>query len=210
MIEYDNTPWGIGKSVPQEFINTFNHFQNNVYREAHYIWAENNERNFILWLIAKAASDLPGDFVECGVFNGISAYYMATNCKTKIHLFDSWEGAQDFTEFDNPFYKEMPFKIDMASAELMLSDFDNTIFHRGPVPFEFDQVDDISLLHIDMDVYIPTKIALEQLWDKVAPGGIVVVDFHDGIASGAEKATRDFFENKEINVLPTGKAIIVK
>lgn len=34
----------------------------------------------------------------------------------------------------------------------------------------------ISLLHLDMDVYAPTRFALDKLWDLVVPGGLVVFD----------------------------------
>jgi predicted O-methyltransferase YrrM len=34
----------------------------------------------------------------------------------------------------------------------------------------------ISLLHLDMDIYEPTKFALERLWDLVVPGGVIVMD----------------------------------
>ena len=34
----------------------------------------------------------------------------------------------------------------------------------------------ISLLVLDMDLYQPTKIALEHLYEMVTPGGIIVLD----------------------------------
>ena len=34
----------------------------------------------------------------------------------------------------------------------------------------------ISLLHIDLDIYEPTKFALERLWDLIVPGGVLVMD----------------------------------
>jgi predicted O-methyltransferase YrrM len=92
-----------------------------------------------------------------------------------------------------------------------MKDFSNVVFHRGEFPFDFDQLEKISLLHIDADNYNPTKICLEQLWDKMVPGGIVIVDFHDSWATGAEKATKDFFEGKrDLIMFRTGKALIIK
>jgi hypothetical protein len=45
----------------------------------------------------------------------------------------------------------------------------------------------------------------------MVPGGIVIVDFHDSWATGAEKATKDFFEGKrDLIMFRTGKALIVK
>jgi hypothetical protein len=49
----------------------------------------------------------------------------------------------------------------------------------------------ISLLHIDVDVYEPTKIILETLWDKVVKGGVVVLDDY-GTVEGETKAVDEF------------------
>lgn len=212
MINYPQATWSLDLEIPEDFISEFQYFhkmqpnQNpDDIRTALY------ERLFIMWTAAKHVSDLDGDFVECGVYAGFTSYFMAKQCKTKIHLFDSWEGVTDFTEYDNDFYRENPFKIEMSAAKTTLAQFNNKVFHKGEVPFEFDQVEKISLLHIDMDNYNPTKIALEGLWDKVVDGGIVVVDFHDGWASGAEKATKEFFDGvRDISLFPTGKALIMK
>lgn len=213
MIVYPSGNWKTDLEIPQDFFETFKHYFENVRKEyATQIRHERFERLFILWLCAKEAAKLDGDFVESGVYAGETAYFMAKQCRSNFHLFDSWQGADDFTEFDNDFYKSFPFKIDIEVCQKFLSEFNNLKYHKGKVPFEFEKVEKISLLHIDLDNYIPTRVSLEQLWDKVVDGGYVIVDFHDSVASGAEKATRDFFEKagKEIKLFPTGKAIVVK
>lgn len=212
MIEYPSGDWETDLKIPGNFVREFSHFFENVRHESPHIRQKFAERLLVIWLFAKKATPLDGDFVECGVFTGDSAYFMAKNCNTKLHLFDSWEGVTDFTEFDNEFYKEMPFKADMSEAVETLAEFENIEFHNGEVPFDFDKVEKISLLHIDMDNYNPTKTALEGLWNKVIDGGIVMVDFHDSVAAGAEKATRDFFSNlgRELTLFPTGKAVVIK
>ena len=52
----------------------------------------------------------------------------------------------------------------------------------------------ISLLHIDVDLYEPTRHVLEKLYDRVTKGGIVIFDDY-GAFAGANKAVDDFFEN---------------
>jgi Macrocin-O-methyltransferase (TylF) len=65
----------------------------------------------------------------------------------------------------------------------------------------------ISLLHIDVDLYEPTKHILEKLFDKVTKGGIIIFDDY-GAFAGTNKAVDDFFENKaEIKKLPFSHAI---
>lgn len=212
MINYPKGNWISDLEIPEDFIEEFEYFNFNTANEkSSNLRFPLYERLFVMWSAAKEVADLDGDFVECGVYAGFTSYFMAKQCKTKIHLFDSWEGVTDFTEYDNDYYKDNPFKISVSTAKRTLSQFNNTVFHQGEVPFDFDQLEKISLLHIDMDNYNPTKIALEGLWDKVVDGGIVVVDFHDGWATGAEKATKEFFKDvRDITMFPTGKALIVK
>lgn len=65
----------------------------------------------------------------------------------------------------------------------------------------------ISLLHIDVDLYEPTKIILEKLYDKVTIGGIIIFDDY-GAFAGTNKAVDDFFDNKAaIKKLPYSHAI---
>jgi hypothetical protein len=93
-----------------------------------------------------------------------------------------------------------------------MSEFNNVKFYNGHVPFGFESVDAISFLNIDLDLYQPTKISLEYLWPKVIVGGITLVDFHDSVSTGAEKATREYFADKGnvIKILPTGKSLVIK
>ncbi len=65
----------------------------------------------------------------------------------------------------------------------------------------------ISLLHIDVDLYEPTKAVLEKLYDRVTKGGIIIFDDY-GAFAGANKAVDDYFEgNREILKLPFSNAI---
>lgn len=65
----------------------------------------------------------------------------------------------------------------------------------------------ISLLHIDVDLYEPTKYILESLYSKVTKGGIIILDDY-GAFAGTNKAVDDFFKNQvEVNKLPYSNAI---
>jgi len=65
----------------------------------------------------------------------------------------------------------------------------------------------ISLLHIDVDLYEPSKLILEKLYNKVTKGGIIVLDDY-GAFAGTNKAVDDFFKNNvEIKKLPYSNAI---
>ncbi|HEX8269182.1 MAG TPA: TylF/MycF/NovP-related O-methyltransferase [Flavobacterium sp.] len=65
----------------------------------------------------------------------------------------------------------------------------------------------ISLLHLDVDLYEPTKLALERLYSRVTKGGIIILDDY-GAFAGTNKAVDDFFgDQKQILKLPYSNAI---
>jgi len=55
----------------------------------------------------------------------------------------------------------------------------------------------LSLLYLDLDLYEPTLFALEQLYDRVVPGGIVAFDeLNNPQWPGETKAYLEFFKGK--------------
>lgn len=207
----DSNNW-LNKNIEKEFIDVFTQwFDKDLLGKSFY------ERYYILWKYSGYASNLDGDFVEAGVYNGSSAIFMSNRCQTVLHLIDSWEGLSQLQKEDNPIYDQddntwMPrFNIPIELVKDNLKICSNLKYHKGWIPDVLNLDIKISLLHLDLDLYQPTKDCLEYFWDKVVPGGIIVSDLHDEVAWGASKATKDFFKDiKEINFLPTGKAIIKK
>ena len=59
----------------------------------------------------------------------------------------------------------------------------------------------ISLLHVDCDLYKPTKVALECLWPRIVPGGVVVFDDY-GVRpwEGESTATDEYFADKDVEI----------
>ena len=57
----------------------------------------------------------------------------------------------------------------------------------------------IALLHLDMDIYSSTKFALNKLYKKMTPNGIILIDDY-GQVPGATKATNNFFKEKKIKL----------
>ena len=57
----------------------------------------------------------------------------------------------------------------------------------------------ISLLHIDVDLYEPTKVSLENFFPFVVKGGIIVLDDY-GAFPGANKAIEEYFDDKNYKI----------
>ncbi len=55
----------------------------------------------------------------------------------------------------------------------------------------------ISLLNLDVDLYEPTKVILENLFPKIVKGGIIILDDYN-IFPGETKAVKEYFKNKNV------------
>ena len=71
----------------------------------------------------------------------------------------------------------------------------------------------IAFLHIDMNNAAAEVAALDVLFDRVSPGGVVVLDDYGWIGHAAQhEAERAWFSARGYAVLelPTGQGIVVK
>jgi hypothetical protein len=96
-----------------------------------------------------------------------------------------------------------------------LAKFANVHYYKGWIPERFHEVADgcFCFVHIDVDLYQPTRDAVEFFYPRLSPGGIVVCDDY-GFATcpGARKAVDDFATGKGVPVLdlPTGQGLLIK
>ena len=60
----------------------------------------------------------------------------------------------------------------------------------------------ISLLHVDCDLYAPTKVGLEHLWPRVVRGGCVVLDDY-GVRpwEGESRAVDEYFSDEDVEIM---------
>jgi len=155
---------------------------------------------------------LPGDIVECGVYNGGSGAIMASLCEKSplnrtVWLFDSFEGLPKPTDKDGveaPAYEgwchgdlakvERIFRklnIPESRVHIVKGWFQNT--------FPSVQIPAIAILHIDADWYDSVKLCLEKFYDHVQPGGYIVLDDY-GDWEGCRIATDEFLKKRLLDV----------
>ncbi len=160
-----------------------------------------HERRFNLFNLSKMVRNLPGDIAECGVFHAAGSFIMlsATNGSDKKFFgFDSFEGLSEPGERDR-ISNETAFKWrkhDLTSDEMVamknLDKFANRVsLYRGWIPERFDEVNDrrFCLVHIDVDLYEPTKDALDFFVPRMVPGGMIICDDYGfETCPGARKA----------------------
>ena len=155
----------------------------------------------------KSIVGLPGHIVECGVFKGASLVRFATfrellenTHSRKIIGFDAFgkfpeavdlADAKFVAQFEAAAGDGIPLEElrhvlehkKFANVELVPGDVCRTVPQYAADHPELK----IALLHVDVDVYEPTAVALEQLFHRVVPGGLVVLDDY-GTVAGATRA----------------------
>jgi hypothetical protein len=168
----------------------------------------------------KKIVDLPGAVVECGIFKGNSFYRLAhfrdlleSRYSRKLIGFDVF-GSFPKTDFEsdkkyldaftnsagdqsielNEINKVMDYKK-IENYELIKGDINKTI----PEYCKNNEHLKIALLHIDVDVYEPSVTILENMYDKVVRGGVLMFDDY-GTFPGETKAIDEFFLDKGLKV----------
>lgn len=163
----------------------------------------------------KSIITLPGQVLECGVFKGASLIRFCTYREILESPFSRQIiGFDTFCEFppqknvlDQNFISDFQALSGTAISRFELENvlqhknFQNCELVEGDLSATLPQyIADhpelrVALLHIDVDVYQPTKDALELLYDRVVPGGLLIFDDY-GTVAGETDAVDAFFKDK--------------
>lgn len=168
-------------------------------------------RLYILRQLAKQQSG-KGNFAECGIYAGMSMFYVADLCKNKFVGVDSFEGVSKPDKNDSSYFNNKNLAIDIHYAKSALSNFNNVLIYKGWIPEVFSELDEdtYAYVNIDVDLYMPTKESIEYFWPKIIKGGVLICDdFGSEKTIGARKAVIDYFGDNILE-LPTGQAIVYK
>jgi O-methyltransferase len=167
--------------------------------------------------------NVPGDLAECGVWRGGSVMLMALTLLARgctdrtIWLYDTFDGVSppddvDVQEMsgrrakdllaererspDDPFWGIAPRPLvesnlrrtgyPMQRFRIVEGDVLTTLPAEAPAS--------VAVLRLDTDWYRSTRHELEQLYPRLSPGGILIVDDY-GYWRGARKATDEYFQS---------------
>jgi hypothetical protein len=182
---------------PQSFFDGFNEFILNKDRRIF-------NKLIARALLYNDIKDIPGDIVECGVFRGTGIYTFLKlkyifnpNSSKKVMGFDFFDTDELLTSITNPEDKKIMdvlfngrgFKHDGSYCDFLTK----KIISDGFLPSDFELIKGdvsltteeyarnnvgfrISLLFMDVDLGVPTYNTLNNLWDNITRGGIVVFD----------------------------------
>jgi O-methyltransferase len=167
-------------------------------------------------------NQLPGAFVECGVWRGGSmmaaAWTLAELGDTarELYLFDTFEGMSAPTTHDRLMNGAAASEIlaglprgdtnfwCIAGLEEVKANLRSTGYPEQRLHFVKGKVEDtlpseapsqIALLRLDTDWYESTRHELEQLYDRLVPNGVLIIDDY-GTWQGARKAVDEFFAQR--------------
>lgn len=148
---------------------------------------------------------IPGEIVECGTARGGSAALLALTLKDlgadrRVWVFDTFEGLPTPTARDRDATEAWHYagthRGDLFSVQELFERlgilgqcrfikglFKDTLAGSG--------IGAIAVLHIDCDWYESVRVCLEQLYDRVSPGGIIQIDDY-GHWAGARTAVEEF------------------
>ncbi|MEO8183033.1 MAG: TylF/MycF/NovP-related O-methyltransferase [Deltaproteobacteria bacterium] len=159
----------------------------------------------------KRITQLPGEIVECGVYKGASLLrflsfreLLESPDSRKLIAFDAFgrfpeTADSEDTAFIERFAQAGGDGISVAelrrilthkgfrNTELVAGDINRTLPDYVKAHLELR----IALLHVDVDCYEPTVTILEQLFDRMVPGGLVVFDDYGKVA-GETRAVDEF------------------
>lgn len=156
--------------------------------------------------------DVPGDLIETGVWRGGTTIFMRAILKAYgvtdrlVWVADSFEGLPppdpeyypvDEGDVHNTF-------VELAvSLEEVKSNFDKYGLLDDQVRFlkgwfkdtlPVAPIERLAVLRLDGDMYQSTMETFEALYDKVPPGGVVIVDDYGAVAA-CKQAVHDFRSN---------------
>ena len=171
---------------------------------------------------------IPGAFVECGVWKGGSSMIAAltfarlNSVDRKMYLYDTFAGMPDIGSRDEdlgtgPFQVAMGIatflrgghsgvfyaSVDEVQKNMQLTGYprelivlvqglvENTI--PGTVP------DQISLLHLDSDLYQSTYHELTHLFPRLSKGAVLIIDDYENW-KGSREATDQYFSEQGISL----------
>jgi hypothetical protein len=144
------------------------------------------DRLYVFWQSIQNVMDVPGSVVEVGTYRGGSAYFIANTFVTlagaevPFHVFDTFSGHPDhaISEHD-PFQQAGQFDdTSYDDVRAYLSPFARIQVHPGDVLTQLPRLEESAyrLVHLDTDLYLPTKACLDYFAARLSTGGVLVID----------------------------------
>ena len=179
------------------------------------------DRRYAVAQLARLAVPLAGDFAECGVYRGATAYLLGRALSggdpaRRLHLFDSFAGLSEPDASDGAHWKGRDMAAGLVEVQAALRPILASIdFHPGWIPQRFSEVENrrFALVHLDVDLYQPTADALAFFYPRLVDRAVLICDDYGfETCPGSRRAFDEFFADKPEPVLnlPTGQGLVIR
>jgi len=178
----------------------------------------------ILLLRSIVQNEVEGEIVELGVYRGETAKLIHHYCPDRIlNLFDTFDGfdPRDIVSENNQIKNSESIKqFKDSSVETVLKHIspknNNINIFKGYFPDTLtntSQIKSLSFVHLDVDLYGPTKAGLNSFYPNLSSKGIILIHDYNSWP-GVRKAVDEFLSDKKEIAIPmpdkSGSAVIVK
>ena len=163
------------------------------------------------WLLLELLKQLDatdGAIAEVGAYRGGNALaalsFLNQQRPKTYYLFDSFEGFPDLSEFDPRSFSRGDYAVGVSYQEICncFEVFEAARVIKGFVPGTFSTLpphERFSLVFYDCDLYQPALDTYAYFWDRLVPGGYLVIhdyEAEEGGFMGVKKATDEFFASR--------------
>lgn len=165
---------------------------------------------------ARSALRVEGDFVECGCYKGNSARIISevvgfANLDRHYYLYDLFQ--HDASMPHHHMMEHSETLVDQVRARF--SDMPNVTITQGRVPDSLAEAapNKIAFMHLDLNNADAEIGALEVLFDRISPGGILILDDFGWLAYEAQMLAEVQWmlpRGYRILELPTGQGMVIK
>ena len=183
----------------------------------------------LIWA-GRQALKVPGDFIECGVYEGDMSWVLTEMIDLpsngrRMFLYDTFAGFSRILSSTDD-YPSTPNFFEHADADYRRSSIHQFVVNRfsgkpyvkvikGIVPDVLHEVapERVAFLHVDMNSAAPELAALEFLWDRISPGAPIIFDDYGWMMFRKLRESADAFmssRGETILELPTGQGLVIK
>lgn len=171
---------------------------------------------FTLWSAITQNNATPGMILEIGVYKGASLQLMATAVKNsenrlrEIIGIDTFEGIPALSGNGDEKFENYLSDVEFEDVQHRIGADVQLIKGFFPDCVNIRDLNQIFLLHLDVDTFQTTKSALDLLWSKISIGGFVVVhDYNSQGCPGVKSAVDGLLINRQIVRLEVGESQVV-
>ncbi len=165
---------------------------------------------------ARTALRVEGDFVECGCYKGNSARIISeivgfVDLPRHYYLYDLFQ--HDASMPHHSMQEHSETLADQVRARF--ADMPNVTITQGRVPDSLAEAapDRIAFMHLDLNNAAAEIGALEVLFDRISPGGILILDDFGWLAYQEQMVAEIRWmlpRGYRILELPTGQGLVIK